>query len=211
MSLPPSLSLVVISREYLRLQAIAEDIHGADKSEWLKVSRELGEDYCAVLTALFGDIDAEYEVRQLATLFSAGTSVCDVLAERGKGGGGFQHAHRDYPWKAVQAGVAKNALRAFGCLVALEAGTRLRVYPGSHVEPEAVIDPSAFVDVDIPQGSILVFFDSLLHAGCGYLLSNLRHHMHLNAATRHAIPPPLDEFSFAGPKFARPDGGRVSG
>ena len=77
-----------ISRENLRLQAIADDFHGADKSEWLKVSRELGEDICAVLTALFGDIDAQYEVRQPATLFSAGTSVCDVLAERGKGGGG---------------------------------------------------------------------------------------------------------------------------
>lgn len=202
-----------ISRENGRLQAIADDFNGPEQRKWLKISNELGEDVCAALTALFGDTEARYEVREPATLFSVGSSHWGVV-DRQKGGyssRGFQHGHRDYPWKAVQAQVAKKAYRAFGCLVALEGGTRLRVYPGSHLETEDNIDPSAFVDVDIPQGSILVFFDTLLHAGCGYLLSNLRHHMHLNADARNAIAPPFDEFSFASSKFAPPDGVRAEG
>ena len=194
-----------ISGEGGRLQAIKGDFHAESEIEWLAVSAELGKDVCTVLTALLGESATTYNVHQPATLFSVARCHDAVNTKKGKpkerqGGGrmGYQRAHRDYSLRAVRAAIARKrgkVFRAFGCLVALESGTRLRVYPGSHVLPDAEVDACRYDDVHIPKGFAIIFYDTLVHLGVGFLLSNLRHHFHANAEGRNTIPPPGDTFA----------------
>lgn len=68
-----------------------------------------------------------------------------------------------------------------GMLVALEDGTRLAVYPGSH-QAEEVDDLGVAVVVDLSPGDVLLFRGDLLHAGSSYTNENVRMHVYLDSA-----------------------------
>lgn len=192
-----------ISGDSNRLQTIIGNfgIHDAKAREWLAVSHTLGEDVCALLSVLFGDEETVYKVGQPATLLSIGNPA---IGTEGVGlDEGTQFPHRDYPWDIVQSSLKRHAdglYRAFGCICALEFATKLRVYPGSHLRTEDEIDFESYLDVDVPRGSLILFRDTLMHCGAGYVLSNLRQHFNVNADNakgRRSIAPPGDIFKYA--------------
>lgn len=189
-----------------RYQSTAKNFKNKEKGlRWTRVSDELGRDVAALLSLLFGDVGVSYRVCQPASLFSVGNSKLGT--ERADRNEGVQGAHRDYGWVEIMNAIKtakKNRgrlYRAFGAVCSLEFGTKLRVFPGSHTQREEDIDYfSRFVDVDVPPGSLIVFADTLVHAGVGFVTSNLRQHFHLTADTPYrwqSVAPPGNVFSYA--------------
>jgi hypothetical protein len=83
-----------------------------------------------------------------------------------------QHRHRDYDDAERRARVP------MGAVVALQPGTKLDVWPGTHapgVEPSG--PPTS---VAIPVGSALVFNGYLAHRGAAYTAANTRLHAYID-------------------------------
>ena len=96
--------------------------------------------------------------------------------------------HIDQNWsKDFLAFAAANPHRVgLSVLHALEGDTQLAVWPGSHLVVGAVEDPLNDAQrraiqrllVHVHRGHMVVFFQTLVHAGCGYARPHLRMHQY---------------------------------
>mgnify|MGYP000857978627 CR=1 FL=1 len=89
-----------------------------------------------------------------------------------------QAAHADYD--NIGTVSATNPLVAHGCLVAIESGTRLDVWPGAHHfvhEPGTPVKyPISRLTLELDVGDVVVFRCDCIHAGSAYSKANVRLH-----------------------------------
>lgn len=103
-----------------------------------------------------------------------------------------QMVHCDYDPESLTD--LRDDMVPHGMLVALEEGTSLLVYPGSHRLKE-VEQPEGAVSVHLSAGDAVVFRGDLLHAGSSYSSENTRMHVYLDAP---GVPRSLNVTHLAG-------------
>lgn len=110
----------------------------------------------------------------------AGGHATDWVALCSDPGCQVQHRHRDYN------DATRGPTAPLGAVVALQSGTKLDVWPGTHRPgTEARGAPTT---VSIPPGSALVFSGYLVHRGAAYRTQNSRLHAYIDVPGVPRVP-----------------------
>lgn len=102
---------------------------------------------------------------------------------------GDQRLHRDYP---APDATSANALTRLSVLVAIQAGTRLRLAPGTHAHDYCVVQTHPTV-LSLDPGDVVVLSGGLIHGGANYDTDHYR--IHCYASPRGEPPPPFTDWT----------------
>ncbi len=93
-----------------------------------------------------------------------------------------QVAHRDInpQTEQFQNHVRNEGALPSSCVVAVQHGSTMCVWPGSHLDPDFLPAEKDMVRISIPKHHMLVFRADLVHSGSDYDADNLRIHFFLD-------------------------------